>query len=65
MSVGFQPTPEDLGIIEANRREGEKTSDVIRRALRLLDREASEERARADMRRPSDEDLSSEQDARE
>jgi hypothetical protein len=65
VSVGFRPTAEDLGVIEANRREGEKTSDVIRRALRLLDREACEERARADMRRLSDEDLSSEQDARE
>jgi hypothetical protein len=63
MSVGFRPTAEDLGVIEANRREGEKTSDVIRRALRLLDREAWEERARADMRRLSDEDLSSEPDA--
>jgi hypothetical protein len=36
---------------EANRREGEKTSDVIRRALRPLDREAREKRARADMHR--------------
>jgi hypothetical protein len=40
MSVGFRPTEEDLRVIEANRREDEKTSDVIRRALRLLDREA-------------------------
>jgi len=39
MSVGFRPTEEDLRVIEANRREDEKTSDVIRRALRLLDRE--------------------------
>jgi hypothetical protein len=39
----------------ANRREDEKTSDVIRRALRLLDREAWE-RARADMHRLTDED---------
>jgi len=62
MSVGFRPTEEDLRIIEANRREGEKTSDVIRRALRLLDREAWEERARADMHRLKGEDLSSEAD---
>jgi antitoxin ParD1/3/4 len=62
MSVGFRPTEEDLRVIEANRREDEKTSDVIRRALRLLDREAWEERARADMYRLQDEDLSAEPD---
>jgi hypothetical protein len=63
MSVGFRPTEEDLRVIEANRREDEKTSDVIRRALRLLDREAWEERARADMHRLRTEDLSTEADA--
>jgi hypothetical protein len=63
MSVGFRPTAEDLSVIEANRREGEKTSDVIRRALRLLDRAAWEERARADMGRLREEDLSVEPDA--
>ncbi len=63
MSVGFRPTDEDLSVIEANRRDDETTSDVIRRALRLLDREAWEERARADMRRLRSEDLSAEADA--
>jgi Arc/MetJ-type ribon-helix-helix transcriptional regulator len=63
VSVGFRPTEEDLRVIEANRRGGEKTSDVIRRALRLLDREAWEERARADMHRLRDEDLSADADA--
>jgi Arc/MetJ-type ribon-helix-helix transcriptional regulator len=63
MSVGFRPTEDDLRVIEANRHEGEKTSDVIRRALRLLDREAWEERARADMHRLKTEDLSAEADA--
>jgi hypothetical protein len=62
MSVGFRPTEEDLRVIEANRRRDEKTSDVIRRALRLLDREAWEERARADMHRLKSEDLSAETD---
>jgi hypothetical protein len=62
MSVGFRPTEEDLRVIEANRRHDEKTSDVIRRALRLLDREAWEERARADMHRLKSEDLSAETD---
>lgn len=64
MSIGFRPTEEDLRLIEANRRYDEKTSDVIRRALRLLDREAWEEQARADMRRLQHEDLSAEPDAR-
>ncbi|MGH3381054.1 MAG: hypothetical protein ACRDP6_40600 [Actinoallomurus sp.] len=63
MSVGFRPTEEDIRVIEANRRKDEKTSDVIRRALRLLDREAWEERARADMHRLETEDLSAESDA--
>ena len=63
MSIGFRPTEEDLRVIEANRRDDEKTSDVIRRALRLLDREAWEDRARADMRRLRSEDLSTEPDA--
>jgi Arc/MetJ-type ribon-helix-helix transcriptional regulator len=62
MNVGFRPTEEDLRVIEANRREGEKTSDVIRRALRLLDREAWEDRARADMHRLRTEELSAEAD---
>jgi antitoxin ParD1/3/4 len=63
MSVGFRPTEEDLRVIDANRRQDEKTSDVIRRALRLLDREAWEERACADMHRLKGEDLSTEADA--
>jgi antitoxin ParD1/3/4 len=62
MSVGFRPTEEDLQVIEANRRKDEKTSDVIRRALRLLDREAWEARAREDMHRLRNEDLSAEPD---
>ncbi len=63
MSVGFRPTEEDLRVIEANRRKDENTSDVIRRALRLLDRKAWEERARVDMHRLRTEDLSAEADA--
>jgi hypothetical protein len=39
----FRPSEEDLRVIEANRRKDDKTSDVIRRAARLLDREAWEE----------------------
>jgi antitoxin ParD1/3/4 len=62
MSVGFRPTEEDLRVIDANRRKDEKTSDVIRRALRLLDREAWEARAREDMHRLRSEDLPAEPD---
>lgn len=62
MSVGFRPTEEDLRVIDANRRQDEKTSDVIRRALRLLDREAWEAHAREDMHRLRSEDLSAEPD---
>lgn len=62
MSVGFRPTEEDLRIIDANRRKDENTSDVVRRALRLLDREAWEARAREDMHRLRNEDLSAEPD---
>src|SRR5262249_18361647 len=36
MSVGSRPTEEALRVTKANRRKDEKTSDVIRRALRLL-----------------------------
>jgi DNA-binding GntR family transcriptional regulator len=45
MSVRSRPTEEDLRVIEAKRREGEKTSDVTRRALRLLER-GQEQRGR-------------------
>ena len=61
--VSFRPPQEALVVIDAHRRKDEKTSDVIRRALRLLDREAWEERARADMHRLRSEDLSAEADA--
>jgi Arc/MetJ-type ribon-helix-helix transcriptional regulator len=63
MSVGFRPTQEDLRFIEANRRKDESTSDVIRRALRQLERKEWNERGRADVRRLRGEDLSAEADA--
>ncbi len=44
-------------------RENEHTSDVIRRALRLLEREVWLSRAREDATRLADEDLSDERDA--
>ena len=44
-------------------RSGEHKSDVIRRALRLLEREVWVKQARSDAEQLRDEDLSSEQDA--
>jgi antitoxin ParD1/3/4 len=62
-TIGFRPTEEDERIIRQSMREDERTADVIRRALRLLDREAWLARARADAERLVDEDLSGEADA--
>ena len=62
-NIGFRATPEDERIIQAAMREGERTSDVIRRALRLLEREVWVMQARADAKRLADEDLSEEEDA--
>lgn len=64
MSVGFRPTPEDTEIIRAHQRPEESTSDVLRRALRALDRERWDQEARADMERiaAAGEDLSDEPD---
>ncbi|MEU7741260.1 hypothetical protein [Nonomuraea sp. NPDC049158] len=62
-NIGFRATPEDERIIQAAMQEGERTSDVIRRALRLLEREVWLKQARADAKRLADEDLSQEEDA--
>ncbi|MDT0388279.1 RAD23 family protein [Streptomyces dubilierae] len=64
MSVGFRPTEADNEIIQGHKRPGESTSDVLRRALRALDREKWKAQARADMERiaAAGEDLSDEPD---
>jgi Arc/MetJ-type ribon-helix-helix transcriptional regulator len=62
-TIGFRPTVEDEEIIRAAMREDEHISDVIRRALRLLEREVWLARARADAERLAGEDLSEERDA--
>ncbi|MER8042384.1 hypothetical protein [Streptomyces sp. NPDC094032] len=62
-TIGFRPTEEDERIIKTSMREGEGTSDVIRRALRLLEREAWLTQARADAEHLADEDLATEEDA--
>jgi hypothetical protein len=59
-TIAFRPTEEDERIIREAMRDEERTADVIRRALRLLDREAWLARARADAERLADEDLSGE-----
>jgi hypothetical protein len=62
-TIGFRPTSEDERIIKAAMRPDERTSDVIRRALRLLEREVWLSRARADAERLAAEDLTGEPDA--
>jgi antitoxin ParD1/3/4 len=62
-AIGFRPTEEDEQIIRSAMRDDERTSDVIRRALRLLEREVWLHRAREDAERLADEDISGEQDA--
>jgi hypothetical protein len=64
MSVGFRPTDADDEIIQAHKRPGETTSDVLRRALRALDREKWQSQAREDMERiaASGENLSDDAD---
>ena len=64
MSIGFRPTAEDNEIIQAHKRPDESTSDVLRRALRALERERWTKQAREDMERiaASGEDLSDEPD---
>jgi hypothetical protein len=62
-TIGFRPTEEDERIIREAMRDDERTADVIRRALQLLDREAWLARARADAERLADEDLTGERDA--
>lgn len=62
-TIGFRPTEEDERIIRAAMRPDERTSDVIRRALRLLQREVWLGKARADAERLADENLADEPDA--
>ncbi|WP_219471346.1 hypothetical protein [Nonomuraea rhizosphaerae] len=62
-TVNFLATPEDKRIIDALTREGEGPDDVIRRALRLLDRELRLEQARADMKQRVGKNLSEEEGA--
>ncbi|MFJ8197743.1 hypothetical protein [Streptomyces sp. NPDC096152] len=62
-TIGFRPTEEDERIIKAAMKSGDSTSDVIRRALRLLEREVWLAEARSAAERLADEDLSEEEEA--
>lgn len=62
-TIGFRPTEADERIMRAAMRDDERTADVLRRALRLLDRETWLARARADAEGLANEDLSGEADA--
>jgi antitoxin ParD1/3/4 len=64
MSVGFRPTEADSRIIKKHKRSKEATSDVLRRALRALDREEWRRQAHEDMTSLADsgEDLGLEPD---
>jgi len=60
--VAFRPTEEDRRIIASAKRPDEGVTDVIRRALRLLDRETWLRQAQVDAERLAEEDLSAEED---
>ncbi|WP_206323378.1 hypothetical protein [Streptomyces sp. HNM0574] len=60
--VAFRPTEEDARILGEQQAEGESQSDVLRRALRLLEQKAWTEKAHLDMYRLKREDLSDEPD---
>ena len=61
-TIGFRPTEDDERIIKAAIRPDERTSDVIRRALRLLEREVWLSQARTDAERLDSENLNDEAD---
>ena len=62
-SIGFRPTEDDERILREAARPGESTSDTLRRALRLLDRERWLAQFRADAEKLKDEDVNTEPEA--
>ncbi|QIS14363.1 hypothetical protein [Nocardia arthritidis] len=62
-TITFRPSADDERIIDRARRGDENTTDVIRRALRLLDRQEWLQQAQADADRLRDEDLNDEPEA--
>jgi hypothetical protein len=61
--IGFRPTADDRRILDAATRDGETTTDVIRRALKLLEHKAWQDQALTDMARLAEEDLNADLDA--
>lgn len=62
-TITFRPSADDERIIDRARHADENITDVIRRALRLLDRQDWLQQARADADRLRDEDLNDEPEA--
>ncbi|TAM69226.1 MAG: hypothetical protein EPN48_07475 [Microbacteriaceae bacterium] len=62
-SIGFRPTPDDERILREAARPGERTSDTLRRALRLLDHERWLAQFRADAQTLKSEDVNTEPEA--
>lgn len=62
-SIGFRPTAEDERILREVARPGESTSDTLRRALRLLDRERWLGQFHNDAETLKDEDVNAEPEA--
>jgi hypothetical protein len=62
-SIGFRPTPDDERILREAARPGERTSDTLRRALRLLDHERWLVQFRADAEALKDEDVNADPEA--
>lgn len=62
-TIGFRPTPDDERILREAAQVGESTSDTLRRALRLLDRERWLDQFRADAEALADENLNAESEA--
>ncbi|WP_309615349.1 hypothetical protein [Salinibacterium sp.] len=62
-SIGFRPTPDDERILREAGLPGERTSDTLRRALRLLDHERWLVQFRADAEALNGEDINAEPEA--
>lgn len=62
-TIGFRPTAEDERILRAAARPGDSTSDVLRRALRLLDHDLWLEQFRKEAEESGGEDLNAEAEA--
>ncbi|RJO78033.1 hypothetical protein D5S18_07175 [Nocardia panacis] len=62
-TITFRPNVDDERIIDRARHDDETTTDVLRRALRLLDRQEWIAQAQADAARLRDEDINDEPEA--